>query len=181
MLADEIEKQITFAVASSLTAVAKEGQAAEVADIRETFTVRNNWPEVGPYAIKVEPATKTKLEAHVYTMADWMEIQEFGGTKVSHSGGALAVPTDEVRPDESRIIPKAQRPRNIKGAFILQTKKGPVLAIRQGKEIKVLYGLESKVNVQARPTFIMSVEKVVNNRFEAIFSEKLDEALKTAR
>jgi hypothetical protein len=128
--AEKIYRNIQFGTAVGLTKTAKDGQAAALGALKGTFTLRNRWAEIGPYAIKIKAATRDDLQAVVGTAADWLQIHEDGGIKHA-KGGRLAIPTENVRRNKRLIIPRNQRPKGLAGkAFVLMTKKGPVLAQR---------------------------------------------------
>src|SRR5258707_820967 len=98
----QLDKQTTFALASSLTMVAKEAQAETVKEIRGTFTVRSNWDKPSNvFGIRIKGATKQNLVAIVGTAAYWLEkfVQEPPGSIVIKlpQGEFLAIPTSNVR------------------------------------------------------------------------------------
>lgn len=175
-------KNINFGLARGLTRTAYDGQKAVKESLRSTFTIRNRWPDIGPFAIKVAIATPKNLKAEVFTNADWLVAHEEGVNRTPHSGRNIAVPTDEVRRNKRLIIPRGQRPKGLGAkAFVLQTKKGPVLAqrISRGKRkgIIVLYGLEQKVKIRRRSTFYEPLEKVLASRGARHINESIREAL----
>jgi hypothetical protein len=178
----DLEKQLTFAVATTLTAVAKEAQSAVVEDIQETFTTRGNWylPR-NKFGIKIEAARKDHLSAAVKTEAYWLAIHETGGIKTP-GGKYLAIPTDNVRRTKRQIIKRSQRPRNLIRPFVLNTINGPVLFQRKNKRAIVpLYQLEPKAKIKKESTVIETTVRVVRERFSRILGEKLAEAIRTAR
>lgn len=84
-------RQIPFAAAASLTAVAKIAQAEVRNHINETFTIRR---KSGGFAssIAVKPATKQSLTAEVYTMARFAALQQVGGLR-QPQGSNLTIPS----------------------------------------------------------------------------------------
>jgi hypothetical protein len=177
-----LDKQIIFAAAQSLTQVAKESQTAVIADIEHTFTTRGKWylPS-NKFGIRVKPARKTDLTAEVKTAADWLALHETGGTKTPQ-GQHLAVPTDNVRRTKRQIITRSQRPRNLKRSFVIQTAHGPVLFQRKNKKtIVALYDLEPRVKIKKESTVIAPTIETVQKRFDAIFEKNLANAVKTAK
>lgn len=181
-----IVKQVNFGTATGLTKTAKEGQAAVVGALKGTFTLRGNWfQQSNKYGIKITPARKDKLQSEVKTAADWLEPHEEGRDKHAQ-GGRVAVPTDQVRRNKRMIIPRGQRPKGLAAkAFILQTKRGPVLAQRlvkgKRKGLIVLYGLENTVRIKKRSTFHDPIQKVVDRRLAANIKEGIMRAFATAR
>jgi hypothetical protein len=184
--AEKIYKNIQFGTAVGLTKTAKEAQSAVLAALQSTFTLRGTWFQANNrFGIKIKPATKDDLSAEVRTMADWLKIHEDGGIKHAQSG-RLAVPTENVRRNKRYIIPRNQRPKGLAGkAFVLMTKKGPVLAqrISRGKRkgMIVLYGLEGSARIKKQPTFHDPIQKVVDHRLTKNIEAGIQNALDTMR
>lgn len=184
--AAKIYKQITYGTAVGLTKTAKEGQAAVVGALKDTFTLRGSWWNQNMrHGIKITPATPVKLQSEVKTAADWLEPHETGRDKTPR-GRSLAVPTDEVRRNKRMIIPRAQRPKGLGAkAFVIQTKKGPVLATRRGrgkaKKLVILYSLEPRVRIRKQSTFYEPIEKTVRRRLHANISREIRHALAVMR
>jgi hypothetical protein len=183
-----LAKQVTFALAATLTALAKEAQTASVASIESTFTVRNNWDRPSnAMGIKVLPATKDDLSSAVATRADWLIGHEEGEDKKPlRAGGQLAIPTSNVRRTKRDIIQKSQRPRALAGkAFKLQTRNGTVLARWQGRgksrKLVVLYRLKPHARIRKQSTVVAPTVKVFEKRFDPLFFQNLQQALRTAR
>lgn len=177
-----LDKQIIFAAAQSLTAVAKEAQTDVIATIEKTFTTRGRWylPS-NKFGIKIKAARKDDLSAEVKTAADWLKLHETSGVKTPQ-GNNLAVPTENVRRTKRQIITKSQRPRNLKRAFVINTRSGPVLFQRKNKKtIVALYNLEPRVPIKKASTVIEPTTKTVQQRFDHIFGEKLANAVRTAK
>lgn len=185
--AEKITKNINFGIARGLTRIAKDGQSAVLGALRGAFTLRGGWfQQQNRFGIKIKPAKPNDLSSEIRTRADWIEPHETGKDKAPIKGRHVAVPTDQVRRNKRMIIPRGQRPPGLGGkAFVLQTKKGPVLAqrITRGKRkgLVVLYGLETKVRIRKRPTFAEPIEKVVKRRGERTIGESIDQALATMR
>jgi hypothetical protein len=180
-----LDKQIIFAAAQSLTEVAKEAQTAVIADIQKTFTTRGKWylPS-NKYGIKVKPAKKTDLSAEVKTAADWLALHETGGTKTAQSGKDLIIPfvgTGQPRANIASKIRKALKPGALGSqAFIINTKSGPVLFYRRGKRQKLtaLYDLEPSVKVKKESTVIAPTVETVQRSFDRIFEKNLANAVR---
>lgn len=185
--ADKIVKNINFGTARGLTRIAKDGQSAVLGALRGTFTLRGSWfQQQNRFGIKIKPAKPNDLVSAVQTRANWIEPHEEGHEKEPIKGSHVAVPTDQVRRNKRLIIPRGQRPPGLGSkAFVLQTKKGPVLAqrITRGKRkgLIVLYGLERKVKIRKQPTFYEPIEKAVKRRGERAILESIEDALRTMR
>jgi hypothetical protein len=184
--ADKLYKNILFGTAVGLTNTAQEGQTAVVSSLKATFTLRTTWFEKNnKFGIKTKPATKDDLSSQVRTMADWLQIHEDGGLKKARDG-RLAIPTDEVRRNKRLIIPRNLRPKGLAGkVFILQTKKGPVLAqrISRGKRkgVVILYGLEGSARIRKQSTFYEPLKKVVERQLNKNIEAGIQKALDTMR
>lgn len=169
--AAEISKQMNFGTVVGLTRTALEGQEAVIGALKGSkFTLRGTWFEKqNRFGIKTKRATVTDMTAEIMTRADWLLKHETGSDKAATKGVHVVVPTDQVRRNKRSIIPRNQRPPGLGGkAFVLQTKKGPVLAqrITRGKRkgLVVLYGLEKKVRIKKHSTFYEPIDKVVRRR-----------------
>ncbi len=166
-----LPKQIRFAAATALTAVAKEGQEAAIEAIEENFETRNPWylPS-SAHGVHISPATVSNLTSEVKSSAWWLVPHETGEDKTPQSGQFLKVPVDPRR-----------RVRNASRTFVMRTRRGPVIFQRNGRGITPLYGLERRVRIRKRSTIIEPTVRVVEERFGEIFSEKLAKAIETAR
>jgi hypothetical protein len=68
-----LEKQIRFAAASTLTKVAGRSQDAVNTALQGEFVIRKPWwKHTSRHGIKIKKATKTDLVSAVYTSADWL-------------------------------------------------------------------------------------------------------------
>ena len=177
-----LEKQIRFATAAALTATAKEGQEEAQRAIEDAFINRDNWylPQ-SPVGVRVTPATPASLESEVHSGAAFLEKHERGGRHTAEGGGQIAVPTRELRPNPRASIPASMRPRNLAGAFVLKTRRGPVLFQRGPEGIRALYGLERSVEIKRQSVIVEPTERTVEERFAEIFGEWLERALETAK
>ncbi len=179
------KKQIPFALAVALTKTAKDVQKDELKHLHREFTIRNKWPERGPLAVKITPATKKRMFATVFTKADFMPLHETGGTKIPE-GNHLAIPTSNVKRGKTGKITKGQRPRNLKKSFVLETKGGQLgIWQRKGRgkrsEIKPMYWLEPRANIKKSWDWFRTGFKTINRTFNDNFSKSLDKALRTSR
>ncbi len=130
--------QIPFALAKSLTATAKDGQAAVKAALPSKFTLRNRFVEGG---IRITPAKKNgpRIEADVHTYTansnsgapGFMARQESGEERVPVQGRHhIAVPTRYLRQMAPNAIPTELRPRVLLGIvgdrYSTRNKKGQI-------------------------------------------------------
>lgn len=180
---EEFPRKVAFVTAYALTKTAQEAQAASVAKITETFTIRTKWYEKSnKFGVKVKPATKDNLVATISTQAWWLADHERGGERMP-SKKYIAIPTDKVKRSKRDLITKATRqkllnPSNPK-VFKVISRKGPVLLerIKAGQKTKtrVLFGLETVVRIKKESTFYEPVEDVLRTKFSQIYRAKFDE------
>lgn len=183
---EKAKKNVRFGEVVGLTRTAKKAQAAVVDDLKSTFTLRGSWwMQANRFGIKIIPATKDKPEAAVVTRADWLELHETGGDKKGRGGRRLAVPSKEVRRNKWQIIQKGQRPRNLKNTFVIETKKGPVLAqrLKRGprKGLVILYGLEDSVPIKKESTFYEPIKDTVRKHLTEEIRRGIDYAFRTSK
>ena len=182
----KIKKNIAFGTARGLTQTAKDAQAASIEAIQSTFTTRGQWFRQNMrHGIKITPATPAKLQSEVKTAADWLEPHETGSDKTPR-GKNLAVPTENVRRTKRMVIPRGQRPRGLGAkAFVMQTRRGPVLAERvtrgKNKGIRILYGLEKRVKIRKQSTFSEPIRKTVDRKLRKNINDSIAQALRTMR
>lgn len=194
----KIAKNVRFGVAVGLTKTAKDAQSDAIKSIEKEFTTRGRWyAPSNKFGVKITAAKRDKHESAVHTAADWLIPHENGGAKLPR-GGRFAVPTDNVRRNKRQIIPKTQRPQGLKGTFVLQTKRGPVLfqrvyankagkyttrklKTRRGTRLVALYGLERSVQIRRRPTFFEPVRRSVNKNIRTRVREGIAHALATMK
>jgi hypothetical protein len=189
------EKQIRFAIAAALTKGAKLVQAADKKAIRNAFTIRTNWDEVGPYAVKVQAAKKTDdpITALVGTGADFIEkfIREPEGQTVIKlpQGHFIAIPTTNVRRTKRDIIRAAQRPARLRGKrdIVLPMRKGGGMVLLQeqgrGRNAKrvVLYLLVPRAKIKERDVLFGPAKKTLDAQLLGLYQREVTNAIATAK
>jgi len=181
-----LEKQIPFAAALALTRTAKEVQRAEIDHIRETFTVRGSWlREGGKFGVGIVPASKNNLVAVVESRAPWLEAHEEGTTR-SPEGSHFAIPQKDVRRTKTQVIARSQRPKALKRAFKVETKRGvPLLLQRVGRGkssiLRVMYKLTGRAKIDPKLQFVDTGRVVIERVWRRIFDEAIAHAIRTAR
>jgi len=189
----ELNKQTAFALASSLTFVAKEIQAETIKALDKgqggAFEIRTNWTKPSNvFGIRIKPATKQSLMAVIGTAADWLEkfVREPAGSIVIKlpRGEFIAVPTSNVRRTKRDIIRASQRPAALRGkrdvVLPLKSGKGMVLFQRKGKgergNLIALYILVPRAQVRARDVLFGPAKRVFEKRFPRIYEQQLKKA-----
>jgi hypothetical protein len=185
-MAFDLAKQVQFALAKTLTEVAKEARDASVQAARKNFTIRNNWLEPSnARGIKALPASKTDLESAVATRADWLIPGEVEGEKVSpkrHIAIARAA-----RPTKTAALKIRDLPKQLSKTFTLTAKDGKkYVAIRKGRgknrSLRLMYQLvDKRVKLKKTHVFFDPIVKTVEKRFDPIFFEQLRRAIATAK
>ena len=189
-----LDKQTTFALASSLTMTAKEIQTETINTIEGAFTVRTNWNKPSnALGVRVKPATKQKLETWIGTAADFLEkfVREPAGSIVLKipQGEFLAIPTTNVRRTKRDIIRATQRPQKLRGKrdFVLPMKsgKGFVLFQEQGRGVNTkrvaLYILVRRAKIREKDVLFAPAKRVFEKRFPQIYENQLRRAFAGAK
>ena len=183
-----VVKQVTYALAQTLTGDVKEAQGAAISNIDRTFTVRNNWNQPSnAMGVKALPATKSDLSAALVTRADWLIGHEDGEDKVPE-GNALAVPGRNVRRTKRDIIQRSQRPKALRGKrdVVLALKGGGMgLFQRKGRKanskLVFMYTLAKRARLRRQPTVVEPTVKVFERKFDKLFFDNLRKALRSAK
>ena len=182
---DDLSKsQLPYATARALTMTAKDVQTEIIRTLPNRFILRSNWyQQSNALGFRVKSATKNNLSAIVGTAADWMPLQEEGGTKIPR-GKMLALPSLNVRRNKREKIVKSQRPRALLAsgkAFI----KGDVIYLRYGgkknKHLRLMYTLQPKADVHAALHFLETGKKIIDQKFNQNFGTAMNDALRTMR
>ena len=177
--------QLPFAMMRTLNDLAEESRSEVVDGLPSKFTLRKAWwkPRT-KYGFNVAVAKKTNLVAEVFTKAPWMISFEKGETR-HPAGKAFAVPTANVKRSKKDLITSANRPRNLKGAFVMQTARGPVIfqrvKTRGSSSLLAMYGLEGKADIKPTLQMGVTVKKVVDHQFIDLFTKRFKEAVSTAK
>ena len=169
-LSNLARKHVPFATARALTAVAYDARDEVREQLPKRFIIRRPWVAKG---IGVERATKTDLEANVFSRDRFMALQEEGGVKTEKQ----VIPIGRMgQKAKSQVIPRSQRPGSLiarKAAFYI----AGTLFERRGGGIQPLYLLGRSVRVQPRFGMEQTVRMVVLREFRRRLEEKLDIAM----
>jgi len=173
MLGDMLSKQLPFAASRALNDTAF--------DVRKRI-VGSTWPK----AFKVKNTRfagrtfKVLVRADKYNLATvvggeftypwveaWVARQIAGGDKRSVKGGLVAIPVNPER-NAGGSIPKSQKPLNLKGSFIRNTKGGNKVIVKRDritKETTVKYVLVPKAHIAPAFRFYQDAEDTVLRTF----------------
>jgi hypothetical protein len=109
----QVEKDIRFAQMVAINRTVVRIQKLESANLQERLTIRSEWFTPGrAFGINAKFATKTNLMGIVGSRAPWLDLVEHGGEKKARSGGNVAIPTSDYKP-EREIMQAAKKPRVI--------------------------------------------------------------------
>lgn len=175
-----LPKQINYGASVGLNNLATHMRDSELAGAKNSLTLRGRWYEPkSRFGFNVQFAKKNDLNAAVYTRADWMVLHTEGGTKVGRKG-RIAIPTENVKRSKRDMITRANRPKNIKGSFLIHTSKGDAIAIKKGRgkksKLVVLYWLEKQVKIKKVFDFYEIGKKVYDRNAQKYLSEGIDKA-----
>lgn len=205
-LADNIPKQVRYATMQAINDCALAAQKFEVEkQFPSMFTLRSKgvpwWKPGSRFGVNIRPfATRQTLRAVVGSQADWLQLQEQGGTK-SGKGHRLAIEAG-ARPSENSVMPKTLKPRQLLRriggitvtktgktrttrtngrGFTIQTRSGPAIFVREGKELKLMYMLEPTARIPAILQFFTSGRDYIQSIYQPAFDARLAQAMATAK
>jgi hypothetical protein len=191
--------QIPFATAKALTLTAKSRQKLVQATLGQRFILRREaWARQG---VRIEPATKTKLQAVIKDINPYMALQEEGGQKLPMHGSKVAVPLTGARPTPRALIREENLPAAVmaNGGFIrgnimyrVVLKAGRRKAVSRAiggireaanwaRKIIAMYALVPHASVKKRYGFEQTVTQGVVDEFRRNFEVTFEEARKTAK
>lgn len=163
-------RHIPFAAARALSAVAAAARDAVRMDMPHRFSVRRPWIIRG---IGSERATKSNLEAAVFSRDMFMANQEAGGTRT----GTQTIPVGRMAGiHATRAIPKSQLPAALKARKNVFYRAGSLFE-RRGNRIESLYIFRKRACIAPRFGMSMTVQSVVLRCFGGLFKNELHAAL----
>lgn len=184
-------KQVGYATALALTAIAKEVQADEIKNIASTFKQPKPFTQ---NSVGVQGARKDTLTAIIFVRpiaAKYLAPYEEGGSHVL-SGRALLNPKN-IKLDKYGQLPRKvlERLKARPDIFIgpVKTKAGSVNGVWQRipakkklpAHLKLLIRFGDALAVTKRLNYRSRAQAIVNRRFNAVFGESIGRALATAR
>jgi hypothetical protein len=203
-LGGNLPKQVAFATMQAINDTAKAVQQFEIGtQLPGKLTLRSKgspwWKPGTRFGINIKFATKARLSAIIGSLADWLKFQEEGGTKTA-GAHRLAIEAG-ARPSETAVLTQAIKPRSLlrqsgqsftsrgktrtarksgKG-FIVNTKSGPAIFIREGGGLKLMYMLKQSAKVPPVLQFYKSGLGKIIEIYEPIFNQRLQNAINTAK
>lgn len=204
-----VDKQVRFAASQAINDTALDVQKDTVERLLPSkFTLRSKgapWFKPGTQmGFNITFARKNKLVGEIGSRASWLTLQEGGGTK-KVTGHDLTI-NYGARPGKTAVMPVAMKPRNLvtgkrpkrgtkitgnklkpgqklkKKAFIVETKKGfRAVMQRDGKTVKPLWTFKPSAKIKPVLTYHKTESELVNKVFDKHFTERLKNALATAK
>ena len=175
------KRQIPFATSRALNDTAIHAQEAVVGRITRIFQNRKRWwLKQQPTGIKVEFSRKNKLSAAVYSNAYFLPLQEDGGLKKPKTARQLAVPFPKVPKKFHKAGGARELLASNRKAF--STPEG--IFRRKGKKrypIEPMFHYTPTANVSPVLRFDTTIEQTVDRVFMLNFSNRLEQALASAR
>jgi hypothetical protein len=167
-----------FAMAKSLTQTAKLAQPRVRGDLPQSFTIRNDWVSRG---IRIEPATKERLEAAVGSKDAFMRMQAEGGTKTPKRR-ALAIPVG-ARDPQSKLTKRSDWPKALlrqrNRYFLASSRRTRVLGLFEdrgpGQEPRLMYHFAPRARVRPRWDLWGPVNETVRREYPAILRRNVEE------
>ena len=207
-LDDFAQNQVPFALSRAINTTLDRVQEEIREELEENFTIRRKqWARNsikrgrGDFASKTKPQGAVRLESpgggkH----SDILGKFEEGGTKRPRDGRHLAIP-DQARRGKTGIVAKSARPKAFnfrpegtsgrlmegdKRTFMIRNQDGTggiYQRTGRGKRtgVRRLFGLTGSVRIERRLKFFHTAEHVIRTEFNEIFSEALDQAIRTGR
>lgn len=202
-LDDLQQRQIPFATAKALSALALDVQQAERARLRDVFTLRREqWADhsikITHFAKKAEPwATIAISPPGGASRADILGKFETDTEKRPFKGTHVAIPIEAKR-NKRDIITRANRPGALhlrqvgkriigdKRTFLVKTRGGQELILQRtgrGKRsgVRALYLLVERVTITPDLEYYVTAERVVGKNWERRWDDAIALALATAR
>lgn len=192
-LLTEARKAVLQAEAQACNATAKDVQQATVKTLLPSkFTLRargNPWQRPGTkfgFNVKFASAKTDVIQAAVGSQADWLTLQEKGGTK-SRSGKNLAIVSD-ARKSPTAVLAAKDKPRRllqsagetIKARVVKTQGSGFKLKLKSGKEgiyvrtstdsLRLMYVLQPTAKIKPALGFEVFGRRIVNQQFEPNFN-----------
>lgn len=193
----DLSKQGRFAMSMAMNNTLKQVQGWTVEELLPgAFVLRSRGsPWFKPrtrFGFNIRPfATKDRLQATMGSQADWLKLQEHGGTK-RIAGHRIAIPTRFWKPREE-IMEKGKKPRAIVGKnkrglpnkpFIYAGTKMPAgIYVRSGQArfpLKMLFMFVDSASIKAVLDFEEKAAEQAGSIFQPEFTKAFARALLTA-
>lgn len=185
-IVSDIKKQVDYANVRAVNKVLLLTQDKTVNQLLpKKFTLRTKWWQPRTrFGFNIAFAKKDNPEGTLGSRAPWLKLQEEGGTKTPTSAQNVALPTRFARTSPTSVLTKKVRPKYLfsKGkAFVLPTRVGPEIFVRQEGKIVPMYMLRRNVHMRPILEFVNTANKIVADNYQQVYDEALKYAFATAR
>ncbi len=180
--------QMPFVAAQTMNDLAFGARGKLVEATKRALTIRRARVLKG---YRVKKATKRAPVADLGSLDWYMRDQVLGGIRRPRRAKALAVPTEALRPSKSASIGRAKRPGALlakagpRAPFILNTRKGEVIARRKGRkgktQVEILYGFEPQVRIVGRVDMGGIAAREAATQTRKIYGRQMRRAIATTR
>ena len=174
--------QLPFAVAGTLTEVAKLAQASVRRQLPRRFNIRSPWTAKG---IRIKPASKRHWPnsyALVGTTDEYMVQQELGGIRRARGGRFRAIPARTIKRKASGGVRKDQRPRALigKGRAYFGNKSIQLTGGKSGRGRKgTAYWLREQVRMRPRFGMRETIEHTATVTIQPVFRRRMTASLRS--
>jgi hypothetical protein len=186
------QRQIPFAASQACNDTARDVQQWTINErLPEAFTLRSRgapwWRPGTRMGFNITFARKTNLQAIIGSRAEWLKLQEEGGTK--QRAGSLAIPTLEWKP-KTEIMSRAKKPKRVlrskvAGAKAFKAKRGgrlsPGIYVRDGDGggLKKLFTFADSARINPVLNFVRDGAALAARVYDAHFEKRWVDAMRT--
>lgn len=189
----EAQRQVPFASSQACNDTAKDVQTWTIRDrLPQAFTLRARgapwWKPGTRMGFNIKFASKAKPEAVLGSQADWMKLQEEGGTK--RRDGRLAIPSTEWKPKQA-VMERGKKPKRVlkskvaygRKAFVAKPggKLKPGIYVRTGQERRIqrLFTLTESAHIDPVLHWVRDGLARASAVFEGYFDKRWIAAMRT--
>jgi len=186
-------RQIRFAAAAAVNETAKAVQQHTIGTLLPAaFTLRSRgapwWRPGTRFGFNIKFARRSQPEpfAVLGSRADWLYLQEEGGTK--RASRSLAIPqVGTARRTAGSVISRASKPARLmqrKAGFVIQGTRGKLLMTRTGKRrssVRFWYAFERDADIKPVLRFGSTEGALARRLLPVEFHQALKKALATAK
>jgi len=187
-------RQIRFAAAAAVNETAQTLQRHTIGTLLpQAFTLRSRgapwWKPGTRFGFNIKFARRTQPEpfAVLGSRADWLYLQEEGGTKRA-GARSLAIPqVGTARRTATSVITPRSKPRRLmesKAGFVIEGRRGKLLMTRTGKRrtsVRFWYAFERDADIKPVLRFGPTEGALARRRLPLEFNAALRKALATAK
>ena len=183
----ELKSELPYATSVAINNTLVDVQTANINHMRDVFTIRRE--AFLKRSVKITRfAKKTDLTGTIEIAdvggkrtADIFTKFERGGTKTATQGRNVAIPSSQVKPSKSGIIPKSRRPANLPRSFKIEEGNTSYIFQRTRKEVRLMYTLKPSVRIPDRMNFVDVGVQTINRVANTNMEKGIERALKSSK